>query len=114
MGVVGVIVFIKNEEYIVGDDELIILDDFKGDIKIDVVGCFLGDWEYKFVIFILVEWWNFECIYVFIIDVVWVCGYLDFLVFFRCYFMVFKLLCIVGEWVKLIDFGWILGNLKYW
>ncbi|OWZ58515.1 chromatin structure-remodeling complex protein RSC7 [Cryptococcus neoformans AD1-83a] len=109
----GATVSIKNEEYTVGDDELIIPDDPKGDMKIDAAGRLQGDREYKLVTFTSVERRNPERIYALTIDAARACGYSDSLAFLRRYPTVLKLSCTAGERVKLIDLGRISGNLKH-
>ncbi|OXG24836.1 chromatin structure-remodeling complex protein RSC7 [Cryptococcus neoformans Tu401-1] len=109
----GATVSIKNEEYTVGDDELIIPDDPKGDTKIDAAGRLQGDREYKLVTFTSVERRNPERIYALTIDAARACGYSDSLAFLRRYPTVLKLSCTAGERVKLIDLGRISGNLKH-
>lgn len=109
----GATVSIKNEEYTVGDDELIIPDDPKGDTKIDAAGRLVGDREYKLVTFTSVERRNPERIYALTIDAARACGYSDSLAFLRRYPTVLKLSCTAGERVKLIDLGRISGNLKH-
>nr|ODN97540.1 chromatin structure-remodeling complex protein RSC7 [Cryptococcus depauperatus CBS 7855] len=109
----GSTVVIKSEEYKVGDDELVLPDDPKGDTKVDAEGRLLGDRKYKLITFTSAERRNPERIYALTIDAARACGYSDSLAFLRRYPTILKLSCTAAERVKLIDLGRISGNLKH-
>ncbi|TYJ54575.1 hypothetical protein B9479_004804 [Cryptococcus floricola] len=109
----GTTVTIKGEEYTVGDDELVVANDPKGDTKIDECGRLLGGREYKPVTFTSTERRNPDRLYALTIDAARACGYGDSLAFLRRYPTILKLSCTAGERLKLIDLNRISGNLKH-
>ncbi|WVQ72504.1 hypothetical protein IAR50_002060 [Cryptococcus sp. DSM 104548] len=109
----GTTVTIKGEEYTVGDDELVVASDPKGDTKIDECGNLLGGREYKPITFTSTERRNPNRLYALTIDAARACGYGDSLAFLRKYPTILKLSCTAGERMKLIDLNRISGNLKH-
>ncbi|KAK8864469.1 hypothetical protein IAR55_001719 [Kwoniella newhampshirensis] len=106
-------VTIKGTEYKVGDDELILPDDDKGETKVDAEGRLLGGREYKLVTFTSAERRNPERLYTLTIDAARGCGYTDSLAFLRRCPQILKLSCTLDERSRLIDMGRITGNLKH-
>ncbi|WVQ80825.1 hypothetical protein IAT38_002932 [Cryptococcus sp. DSM 104549] len=109
----GTTITIKGEEYNVGDDELNLPDDPKGEAKVDASGRLLGGREYKPIVFTSKERRNPERVYALTIDAARACGYSDSLAFLRKYPTILKLSCTMGEREMLIDLGRITGNLKH-
>ena len=106
-------VLIKGQEYVVGDDELILPDNEKGDTKIDADGRLLGGREYKVVTFTSASRRNPNKVYALTIDAARACGYNDSLQFLRRSPMIVKLPCTQEERQMLIDIGRVTGNLKH-
>jgi chromatin structure-remodeling complex protein RSC7 len=125
----GTVVEIKGKEYVVGDDELIMDDDVKGDTKVDSDGNLLGgalcpacrayvrraheaDREYRLVTFMSDSRKNPKKVYALTVDAARACGYQDSLAFLRRFPQILKLACDAGERQMLIDIGRVTGNLK--
>ncbi|WVR07114.1 hypothetical protein IAU60_004154 [Kwoniella sp. DSM 27419] len=106
-------VTVKGVDYTVGDDELIIPDDPKGDTKVNAEGSLLGGREYKMVTFKSEGRRNPERLYAMTIDAARACGYTDSLAFLRRCPQILKLSCTAEERQQLIDIGRIAGNLKH-
>ncbi|RSH87287.1 hypothetical protein EHS25_003196 [Saitozyma podzolica] len=106
-------VTIKGKEYTVGDDELVLPDDPKGDTKVDAEGRLLGGREYKLVTFTSPTRRNPNRVYALTIDAARACGYTDSLAFLRRCPQVLKLGCNPDERQMLIDIGRVTGNLKH-
>lgn len=104
---------IKNQEYVAGDDELILPDNPKGDTKIDAEGHLLGGREYKLVTFTSPTRKNPNRVYALTIDAARACGYTDSLAFLRRCPQIVKLSCNPEEREMLIEVGRITGNLKH-
>ncbi|WWC89246.1 uncharacterized protein L201_004166 [Kwoniella dendrophila CBS 6074] len=104
---------VKGVEYKVGDDELILDDDEKGNAKVDAEGRLLGGREYKLVTFTSATRRNPEKLYTMTIDAARACGYSDSLAFLRRCPQILKLSCTAEERQLLIDIGRIAGNLKH-
>ncbi|OCF60682.1 hypothetical protein L486_00318 [Kwoniella mangroviensis CBS 10435] len=104
---------IKGQEYTVGDDELVLDEDEKGNTKIDVEGRLLGGREYKLVTFTSSTRRNPDKLYTMTIDAARALGYTDSLAFLRRYPQILKLSCTADERQLLIDIGRIAGNLKH-
>ncbi|RXK36924.1 hypothetical protein M231_05826 [Tremella mesenterica] len=110
---VGSSMTLKGKEYTVGDDELVLPDDVKGDAKIDLEGRLLGGREYKIVTFTSPYRRNPNRLYGLTIDVARACGYVDSLAFLRRCPLLLKLSCKEEERQMLIDIGRVSGNLKH-
>ena len=133
------IITVKGVEYTVGDDELIIPGDEKGDAKVDEDGNLLGGVlnvhikdpansggrEYKLVTFKSESRRNPNRVYALTIDAARACGYTDSLAFLRrvpqvsselgsplLSVQVLKLACNSEEREMLIQIGRVTGNLK--
>ncbi|WRT66445.1 uncharacterized protein IL334_003403 [Kwoniella shivajii] len=106
-------VTIKGEEYKVGDDEVILPDDVKGDTKVDAEGRLQGGREYKLVTFTSEHRRNPQRLYAMTIDAARACGYTDSLAFLRRCPQILKLSCTAEERQLLIDIGRIAGNLRH-
>lgn len=126
---VGATLRIKGVDYTVGDDELILPDDPKGEAKVDADGKLLGGvlWkstrldraehctgrEYKLTTFTSEGRRNTSRVYAMTIDAARACGYNDSLAFLRRCPTIIKMACTPEERQLLIDIGRITGNLKY-
>ncbi|WWC62048.1 uncharacterized protein I303_104637 [Kwoniella dejecticola CBS 10117] len=104
---------IKGVEYTVGDDEVVLEEDEKGNTKVDAEGRLLGGREYKLVTFTSATRRNPEKLYAMTIDAARACGYTDSLAFLRRCPQILKLSCTAEERQLLIDIGRIAGNLKH-
>ncbi|WVW84005.1 hypothetical protein I302_106030 [Kwoniella bestiolae CBS 10118] len=104
---------IKGQEYTVGDDELVLDEDEKGNTKVDAEGRLQGGREYKLVTFTSPTRRNPERLYTMTIDAARACGYTDSLAFLRRCPQILKLSCTADERQLLIDIGRIAGNLKH-
>ncbi|WWC70061.1 uncharacterized protein I206_104006 [Kwoniella pini CBS 10737] len=104
---------IKGIEYTVGDDEVILDEDEKGNTKIDAEGRLLGGREYKLVTFTSAARRNPDKLYAMTIDAARACGYSDSLAFLRRCPQILKLSCTAEERQLLIDIGRIAGNLRH-
>ncbi len=126
------VVYIKGVEYTIGDDELILPDNPKGETKIDAEGHLLGGMrshlhspkpitddlphsgrEYKLVTFSSPTRRNPNRVYALTIDAARACGYADSLAFLRRCPQALKLACNAEERQMLIDIGRVTGNLKH-
>ncbi|ORY21113.1 chromatin remodelling complex Rsc7/Swp82 subunit-domain-containing protein [Naematelia encephala] len=106
------IITIKGVDYTVGDDELIIDDDPKGDTKIDALGNLLGGREYKLTTFTSPTRRSPTKVYALTIDAARACGYTDSLAFLRRCPQLLKLACNSDERHMLIEIGRVTGNLR--
>ncbi|OCF38702.1 hypothetical protein I317_07509 [Kwoniella heveanensis CBS 569] len=104
---------IKGVEYKVGDDEVVLPDDPKGDTKVDAEGRLQGGREYKLVTFASAGRRNPEKLYAMTIDAARACGFTDSLAFLRRYPQILKLSCSPDERELLMNMGRIAGNLKH-
>lgn len=111
--VAGATVLIKGKEYIMGEDELILEDNEKGDTKIDKDGNLLGGREYKFYTYTSEARKDPNRLYALTIDVARSCGYTDSLAFLRRVPRIIKLSCFPSERDLLIEKGKVTGNLKH-
>ncbi|KAL7421619.1 chromatin structure-remodeling complex subunit RSC7 [Cryptotrichosporon argae] len=110
---VGSTVTIRGVEYTVGEDELVLPEDAKGNTKIDADGHLLGGREYKFTAFTSPSRANSRRLYALTIDAARACGYTDSLAFLRRCPQIIKLPCNGAEREMLIECGRIQGNLKH-
>ena len=115
----------------IGDDEVILPDDEKGDTKVDAEGRLLGGTlvmleiqasacsictlgrEYKLVTFTSESRRNPERVYALTIDAARACGYADSLAFLRRCPQLLKLGCSADERQLIIDIGRVTGNLRH-
>ena len=104
---------VKGETYTMGEDELDLPGNEKGDAKIDVNGKLLGEREFRFFTFASDSRKNTEKQYALTIDVARSMGYNDSLAFLRRFPTILKLSCQPAERDFLIENGRVTGNLKH-
>lgn len=104
---------VKGETYTMGEDELELPGNEKGDTKVDRNGKLQGGREYRFFTFASDSRKNTEKLYALTIDVARSMGYNDSLAFLRRFPQILKLSCQPAERDFLIENGRVTGNLKH-
>ncbi|KAG0139742.1 hypothetical protein CROQUDRAFT_101108 [Cronartium quercuum f. sp. fusiforme G11] len=102
----------KGVTYLVEEDELILPNDPKGDLKVTLDGVLIGDRQYKIPTFTSKARANPNKHFVLSIDAARAAGYRDSLYFFRRNPLIQKLPCTQDEKDALIAAGFLSGNLK--
>ncbi|ORX36579.1 chromatin remodelling complex Rsc7/Swp82 subunit-domain-containing protein [Kockovaella imperatae] len=109
---IGSTINLKGIDYTLGDDEVELPDNEKGDAKIDSLGRLTGGREWKVHTFNSPTRRNPDRVYGLTIDVARACGYSDSLAFLRRCPQILKLSCNAEEREMLINIGRVPGNLK--